>query len=237
MSTNSIPLSVAPQPNGLKTTFERACGQFAADLKCWFLPHLLASAGIFMVVAHATALSLFASWDFSFKWLAIFLLLALYGVLALGYSAVTSGLFALRLACRQWDSFLEEVLTQVQDRAVAQVTDWEVGLSKPQAQAVVRGSVREVFSARPASRNGLGRLFVFIMAGITSAALRAVLFAKIAKWSGKTIQISKLFAGKATLAGAVLLNLHFFTTLLLWLCYAVGGAILVVNIYFVFLLK
>lgn len=237
MDINPVPLSRVAQPNGVKAAFRRAYAQFCADLQRWFLPHLLASAGIFVVVAHASAILLFSSWNASFKWLVIALVLTVYGGFALGYSLVTSAVFALRLACQQWDDFFEQLLDQVQQRAARQVNRLDAGLSKPQARAVVRGSVREVFAARPSPQRGMSRMLFFVTAGITMAVLRAVLLSKIAKWSGKTIQISKLFAGKATLAGAVLLNLHFFTTVLLALCYAAGGLILAVTIYFVFLLK
>ncbi len=237
MNTNSVPLSRVAPPGGIKAAFGRAYSQFAADLKRWFLPHLLASAGIFMLAAQVSAWVFFSAWASSFKWVCIILMLAVYGAFAWGYSLVTSGLFALRLACQHWDGFFEELLDQVQQQAAVQVSNADTGLSKPQARAVVRGSVREVFAARPDSQKGISRVFLFVTAGVTMAVLRAVLFSKIAKWSGRTIQISKLFAGKATLAGAVLLNLHFFTTVLLGLCYAAGVLVLAVNIYFVFLLK
>ena len=76
-----------------------------------------------------------------------------------------------------------------------------------------------------------------LLAGVTAMAVRAVLFSKVSKWSGRTIQLGKFFAGKATLAGAVFLNLRFFTALLLAVCYAAGAALLGINIYFVILLQ
>ena len=133
--------------------------------------------------------------------------------------------------------FIDNILSLVQERAASQLTDMNVGLTKPEATHLVRGSVRDVFSSVKQQQTGLPRGVVILCLGMLAAAVRAVLSAKIMKWSGRTIQLGKVFAGKATLIGAIFLNLHLFATVLLGLCYMIGLAVLVVNIYFVFLLK
>lgn len=245
MNIDSVPLSKPADPIKLSTTQEvsvrllliESLGRFAAALKRWFLPHLLGGIGIFLLVAYATSSTLFASWTFPLKWLGICLVLLVYGVLAFGYSFFTTCVLALRLACVEWNDFIENILSLVQERAASQLTDMNVGLTKPEATHLVRGSVKEVFASVKQQQTGLPRGVVILCLGFLAAATRAVLSAKILKWSGRTVRLGKVFAGKATLVGAIFLNLHFFATLLLGLCYLIGVVILVLNIYFVFLLK
>ncbi len=245
MNTNSVPLSCASQPLQLsgaqqarvQVLFQLALGRFAAALKRWFLPHLLGGIGVFWLVAYATASALFSSWMLPFRWVGVLLTLFCYGVIAFGYSLVTSCVFALRLACVEWNDFVDDIVGLVQDRAASQLADMNVGLSKPEATHLVRGSVRDVFASVKQQQTGLPRGLVILCLGFLAAAVRAVLSAKILKWSGRTVQLGKLFAGRATLVGAIFLNLHFFATLLLGFCYAVGAAVLMGNIYFVFFAK
>ncbi len=233
MGTNAVALSRVPQ-DGMKPALRRACGQFVQDVKRWFLPHLLAGIGLFGIMAHVWAWWLLGRHGL-FVWLVAIVFLGVYAVAAFGYGLVTACVFALRQACVHWDGFVEEVLDRIQAHMATQVSRTE-GLSKPQARALVKGSVRELFVTRPSDK-GLARVCMFFTAGAIAAALRAVLCAKIAKWSGTTIQLSKLFAGKTTLAGAVLLNLHFFATILLILCYTVGLVGLLLPVGMIWLLK
>lgn len=235
-ATTSLTLSKAQQGN-VRLLLKESMGRFSAALKRWFLPHLLGGVGIFLVMAYATCITLFSSWPSPLKWLGIWMALLIYGVLAFGYSFFTSCVLALRLACVEWNEFIDNILSLVQERAASQLTDMNVGLTKPEATHLVRGSVRDVFSSVKQQQTGLPRGVVILCLGMLAAAVRAVLSAKIMKWSGRTIQLGKVFAGKATLIGAIFLNLHLFATVLLGLCYMIGLAVLVVNIYFVFLLK
>lgn len=234
--TDSMTLSNAQQVS-VRLFLSSSMGRFVEALRRWFLPHLLGGIGIFLLVAYVTSSTLFASWIFPLKWLGIWLVLLLYGVLAFGYSFFTTCVLALRLACVEWNDFIDNILSLVQERAASQLTNMNVGLTKPEATHLVRGSVRDVFSSIKQQQTGLPRGIVILCLGMLAMAMRAVLSAKIMKWSGRTVQLGKLFAGKATLVGAIFLNLHLFATLLLGLCYIVGIVVLVVNIYFVFLLK
>ncbi len=193
--------------------------------------------GLFVLVSYVTAQALFATWPLGLKWAAACVLFVCYGMAALCYSFVTACVFALRLACVRWNDFIDAILERVQLQTAAQVADMDVGLSKTQAASLVRGSVREVFWSLRQTQTPWSHLVLLAGLGSLSLAVRAVLRAKILKWTERTVQLGKLFAGRATLVGAVFLNLHFFTTVLLCVCYAVGVAVLAVNIYFVFLLK
>lgn len=161
----------------------------------------------------------------------------LYALIAFCYSFFTTALLALRLACVQWGEFLETVLDHIQTYAAEKAAQYHTGITKQQAKTILRAGIRETVTGFRPSQTGLARALALFTAGVTAITVRMVLFSKLGKWSGRTIQLSKLFAGKATLAGAVFLNLRFFSTLLLAVCYAAGAAALVLNIYFVFLLK
>lgn len=245
MNTNSVPLSTHVDQIALSNAqlldagslLKESMAHFAAVLKRSFLPHLLGGIGFFLLVAYVTASFLLISWENPLKWVVIFILLSLYGMLAFGYSLFTSCVFALRLACIEWNDLIDNLLGLVQERAAYQLADMNVGLTKTEATRLVKGSVREVFSSVKSQQTGVPRGIVILCLGLMAAAVRAVLAAKIVKWSGKTIQLGKLFAGRATLVGAIFLNLHLFATLLLVCCYALGAAVLALNIYFVILLK
>ena len=91
------------------------------------------------------------------------------------------------------------------------------GLEKTSAQAFVFGAA--------------------VLLGVMTFAMRSVLVAKIVKISGTTVNLSKLFAGRATLVGAIFLNLRLFSTLLLWVLYAAGIFAVLLNFCFVFWFK
>ena len=232
----TVRLSQDPQ-EPLQVLFKRALADFAAALKRWFLPHLLAGVGLFLLISYVTSTTMFHTWPTGVKWVGVWILFLVYAVVALMYSLATTSVFALRLACMHWNDFIEHVLELVQMRIAEQVSDLNAGISKSQARSLVRGSVREVFSSLREHNSSLPRLLLFVCAGALAAAVRAVLCAKIVKWSSRSVQLTKLFAGRATLVGAVFLNLHFFATVLLCACYAFGLAVETLNIYFVFLLK
>ena len=231
-TTDSVPLSAAPVPP-LQLLLKTSLAQLAWELKRWFLPHL-GGIGLFLLVAYATAGAFFSSWPTGLKWLGSFVLLALYGGIAFVYSLMTACVFAVRAACVHWNDFIDGVLDIIQTQTAHRVADMNVGLSKPQARSVVRGSVREVFSSLRRQNTALPRLFLWVGLGAIALAVRAVLSAKISKWATRTVQLSKVFAGRATLVGAVFLNLHFFATVLLVICYALGAAVAAVNLYIVF---
>ena len=235
-TTDSVPLSVDPPPS-LQLLAKASLSGLAWELKRWFLPHLLGGIGLFLLLSYVTAGTLFSAWPMVLKWLGVVVLLTLYGVGAFFYALFTACVFALRAACVHWNDFIEGVLELVQTQTAGHVADMQVGLSKAQAHCVVRGSVREVFTSLRQQEGAFPKLFLWVGLGTIALAVRAVLTAKISKWATRSVQLSKLFAGRATLVGAVFLNLHFFATVLLFACYAGGIAVAVANIYFVFLLK
>ena len=238
VTTDSVPLSVVPQPQPqLQLLAKASLAGLAWELKRWFLPHLMGGIGLFLLLSYVTAGSLFSTWPVGFKWLGIVVLLTVYGAGAFVYSLFTACVFAVRAACVHWNDFIDGVLDLVQTHTAQHVADMNIGLSKPQARSLVRGSVREVFSSLSKEETAFPRLFLWVGLGTLALAVRAVLSAKISKWATRTVKLGKVFAGRATLAGAVFLNLHFFATVLLYACYAFGISVAVVNMCFIFLLQ
>lgn len=233
LSSETVPLETAT----VQILFTQAFAQLVQKLRQWFLPHFIGAIGLFLLMAYVTSFALFVHATPVWKWVGTLVVLCGYGIIAVCYSLFTTCVLALRLVCVEWNDFIENILLLIQKRAACHIADLNMGLSKVEAQQIVQGSVREVFSSIKTCQTGLSRSFIIMCLGLLATAVRAVLSAKIVKWSGRTIQLSKLFAGKATLVGAIFLNLHVFATLLLVICYACGFVALGVNIYFVILFK
>lgn len=234
----SVPLSPTPDEKGpLLAAFYLALANLAASLRKWLLPHFAIGFSLFILTAYLTSFLLFGSWASGWKWVLMGIVVLGYALIAFGYSFFTTCLLAVRLACVHWGEFIDAVLDHIQNYAAEKAAQLPTGLTKPQAKTILRAGIRDTFSQFHPSQTGLPRALGFVAAVTTAMAVKAVLFSKISKWSGRTIQLGKLFAGKATLAGAVFLNLRFFSTALLAAFYALGAAALLANIYFVFLLK
>lgn len=229
--TNNIPSPTPTSP----TLFARCMGAFVSVLQQAVLPHLVAGFGIFVVSSYAAYLHFLSPLHLPeiFLWVALAVLIGCYGFLSFGYALLTASLFALRLACVAWDDFIDETLDKVKEKMVARLDGVQEGLAKDQAKVLVRGSVREVLQVEKRESMPLPKWIVAVFLGVLTLALRSVLVARIVKASGTTIRLSKIFAGKATLVGAVFLNLRFFSTALLGLAYLVGGAFLILNVVWV----
>ena len=156
--------------------------------------------------------------------------LLFYGVGAFVFSLMAAGVYALRLACVEWDNFIEEMIDKVQEKMVSHLDTMQDSIAKDQAKVLVRGSVGEVFAAARRQPSKLPRWVITLTLGVLMLVVRAVLTARVLKLAGTTIKVSKIFAGKATLVGAVFLNLRLFTTLLLWLVYAGGIGAALINV-------
>lgn len=232
---DSIPLSIAPEDD---FSFWRQGLRGAMEiLRRVFFPHLVGGMGLVLLVAYVTYAYCLAPAHLSPKietFLAVFLFGG-YAVAGFIYSFFAACVFALRSACATWEDFIDRLFEQVKNNLAARLDDWNEGVAKDQAKVLVRGSVREVFSS--ARKNGLislPRWVAAIFLGALTLTMRSVLIARIVKISGTTVRFSKLFAGKATLVGAVFLNLRLFSTLFLLLTYGVGAGLLAVNLYIVY---
>lgn len=214
-------------PDADKTLFQRAFQTLLLVLRRVFLPHLLAGLGLFLVSAYVVQTAVLAPLPKNVAALLSGVVLLVLGGLAFLYTLLASGVCAVRQASVSWEEFLDDTLEKIKERAATQIEDLNAGLSKAQARAVLSGSVREVVGVYRGTRSrSLVQGFCAVFLGVLSLALRSVLLARLARAAGKTVQLGKLFAGRATLVGAVFLNLRFFSTVLLYLLYSVGAAVL-----------
>lgn len=230
----SIKLSAAPADNSF---FKQGLQSLVDVLRRVFLPHLAGGIGVFVLVSYVTYATILKPLPFP-SWLITVLawtFFVLYGGAAFIYALVAASVFALRSACIAWEDFLDGLITRVKDNLASRLDNWNDGIAKEQAKVLVRGSVREVLWVDGRRQlQSVPRWLTTVFLGALVLALRSVLVARIVKVSGQTIRLGKLFAGRATLVGAVFLNLRLFSTLLLWLVYAIGLVVLVFNFLVVF---
>ena len=236
MTTDS-PAAVSSGPQNL---FLLALGELLVVLRKSLLPHFAAGLGLFLMTAYVT-------YAFGLKPLGLpagvtsvlaGIFCVLYGVLAFAYAGAAACVFAVRAACITWESFIDKVVGLVKNKVAVKIDNMNEGLAKDQAKVVVSGSVREVLGAFGRyDRKSFLRWISALLLGALTLALRSVLLARIVKAAGTTVNLGKVFAGRATLVGAVFLNLHFFATLLLGLLYAAGAGVVLLNFLFVFWVK
>ncbi len=220
--------------------FAQALQGLADILRKVFLPHLAAGLGLFIISVYSVYSFVLAPAHLPAPVAFIFVgaLFLGYGLFAFAYAFITACAFALRIACATWEEFIDNTLDQVKQAAANKIDDMNEGLAKDQAKVIVAGSVREVFGEfNQGRKTSFGRALTRLLLGVTSLAMRSVLLARVVKISGQTVQLGKLFAGRATLVGAIFLNLRLFSTLLLVLLYVLGSAALTLNFLLVFWLK
>lgn len=200
------------------------------------LSHLAVGGGVCLILTYFCYTYLIAPCRFPqpVELTGVLLCLFIYGGVCLLFSLLASGVCALRRACVAWEEFLEHTFDQVKENLVAHLGDMDEGLTKDQAKVAITGSVREVvYSFRPQSSTVIARWLLSFVLGCITLAMRSVLLAKAVKISGTTIRMSKVLAGKATLVGAVFLNLRFFSTVLLGFLYIVGFLLVWLNIWII----
>lgn len=237
MMTEAVVQAASPTP---KTLFVQALGGLVAGLRQAFLPHLAAGAGLVLMTAFVSYVFILAPAHLPepLEWTVGVLLLAVYGLAGFGYALLTACVFGLRAACASWDAFIEDMLDLVKEKAASKIENMQEGLAKDQAKVLVAGSVREVAGLLGSYEyKSWLRWLAAALLGVLTFAMRSVLWARIVQLSGTTVQLGKLFAGRATLAGAVFLNLRLFSAVFLWLLYALGILVVLLNFLVMFWFK
>lgn len=233
---------------GIMTNFHPAAGALFAQalqgladiLRKVFLPHLAAGLGLFIISVYSiySFILALAHLPPPAEVILVGALFLGYGLAAFAYSFITACAFALRIACATWEEFIDNTLDQVKQAAAHKINDMNESLAKDQAKVIISGSVREVFGEfNQGRKTSFGRALTRLLLGVTSLAMRSVLLSRLVKISGQTVQLGKLFAGRATLVGAIFLNLRLFSTLLLIFLYILGIVALILNFLLVFWLK
>lgn len=233
-SATSKAAFVATASQRLKAAFMLALGGLLVVVRTIFLPHLLAAAVLF-VVSFYVSYQWCSSWlTEPFSWAAGGIVFVVYGMAALCYALVTSVVFALRSAAVNIEDFLYMLFASLKEKVRSKINSMEEGVAKQQARIILENSVREVFAplkefrlaAAPAALAG-------VLAGVLSWITRSVFLARLAHISGTTVNFSAVFASRATLVGALILNFRWLATVILWVLYAAGAVIFVFNLWLV----
>lgn len=235
MDIKSVPLSRAEEPSEQPLLAAALKGLFDV-FKNVFLPHIAVGIFVFLLVTYVSYAFLIAPLLLP-DWLELFLLLVfagVYGAVSFLFALLSAFVCALYRACVAWEELVEKLFDQVKAKMLARLDNMQDGVPKEQAKIAVSGSVKEVVHQfKPDGISAFTRWLAAFGIGCLILAMRSVLVSKIVKWSGKTVNITKLFAGRATLAGAVFLNLRFFSLLLLLVLYTGGALLVAVNLFFV----
>lgn len=205
-----------------------------------FLPHFAAAMGLWLLtcfVIFRFMLAPLSSYPALKTGLCAVVAVGLGAVLFL-YGFLSACVCAVRIGSSAWEDFLDMQFARVQDVLATRINDINQSIPKEQARVLVSGSVRDVFSPlKNTAGNSLVRGGSRVLLGMMTLATRAVMVRKIVQVSGRTVQLGKLFAGRATLVGAIVLNLHFLAVVLLGALYAAGLALLGLDFALVFWLQ
>ncbi len=197
------------------------------------LPHFLLAFGLLFVTGYALFHAA-AAWPAWFAWLILPVAGLLVVTSAFGYALLTSLFCALKQAATYAEDFFYELLEAVKDKIRQKIDNLEEGVAKQQAKVMLDNSVREVFAPLKQLRVGsVPGVLLTIVVGVLTFISRSVLIARIARVSGKTIQFSRIFASRATLVGALFLNMRWLAALLLWTLYGLGLLIFAVDIWWI----
>ena len=205
-----------------------------------FLPHFVAALGLWLLTAFVifryllTPLAPYPALKTTLGIIATVIL----GALIFWYGFITACVCAIRIASSAWESFLDAQFARVEELISGKVANMDERISKEQARILVSGSVRDVFAPfKQKNKNSLVSAVTSVLVGFMTLATRSVLLRKIVKMSGKTVQLSKIFAGRALLVGAIVLNLHFFALLAQGILYLIGALVLLADFLIVFLFQ
>lgn len=198
-----------------------------------FLPHLLWGSAVFMV--GGLAVFRFTSGPFeNAPWLLAawgIWLLFWYGLAALVYTFCTAGVFAMRAVCAKVEDLLYAFFAAVKENLAQKIENMDEGLAKDQARVLMKNSISEVAALLKTYklRSVPGALAAVFLSLLTFAA-RSVLVARLMQFSGATVSLSAVFASRATLVGAIFLNLRLICSVLLWILYLCGAAFTGLNL-------
>ena len=216
----------------------RACLRFLLQTVTWvFSPHMLLGAVVFIMagyVAYRVGQMCLGNIPVLLGIWAVLIFL-IYGILAFLYAAATASLFALRSVSERVEDFLYSLFTAVKERISAKIDNMEEGLAKDQAKILLTNSLTEVLAELKKSRFRSGAaLAASVFLGLLGFAAKSVLIGRVMELSGSVVSISSVFASRATLVGAIFLNMSLICTVLLWVLYIAGAMIFGLNMWFIF---
>ena len=238
-----IKLSVAPEKENflsaaaqrLQTGFLFLLGAMLTGLRTIFLPYLGVSLCLLMVAVFAVYHQFIGFLPSPVSWVLLFLVFALYSMLAFGYAVLLSLIFGVKTAAGQVEDFLYELFASVKDKVRSKIEDMDEGLPKQQAKVILENSVTEVLAPLKTYRlNSAPKVAAWVLVSMLTLVTRSVFVARLARLTTGTVKFSTVFASRATLVGALFLNLRWLAVVLLWLLYGVGALALILNVWIIF---
>ncbi len=228
---------VQPQPTAterLQAGFLIAWGGLLAGLQKIVLPHLLGALAWFLLVSYGVyKVWLSVPYTTPIHWTATLLILGGYALSLAGYALVLSVVWGIYSAAAYAEDFFYELFDALKEKIRRHIQSMDEGMAKQQAKVILDNSLRDVLAPLKAwrirSASALAGAFLALLTFIS----RSVFLAKLARVSGATIQWSRVFASRATLVGALFLNMRWLAILLLWLLYAAGAVALLFTLVWI----
>lgn len=219
----------------LRAAFLLLLGGMLTALRTIFLPYLSVSVCLLVVAVFALHQQFIGFLPAPISWVILLLVLLVYGALAFAYAVGLSLVFGVKSVATHVEDFLYDLFACVKERVRTQIDDMQEGLPKQQAKVILENSVKEVFTPLKNFRlHSAPKAAVWVLVSALTLVTRSVFLARLARISTSTVQFSAVFASRATLVGALFLNLRWLAVLVLWLLYALGLAVLIFNLWIIF---
>lgn len=237
MNTEPVALSGgknATSVQRLKAAFVLSLGGWLAAVRTIFLPHFLAAGVLFVFASYALYKVGFGALPEPFSYLLVGICFIIYGILALAYALLTSLVCGLRNAAIHAEDFLYELFSSLKEKVRGKIEGMDEGIAKQQAKVILENSLHEVFSPLKELRfNTAPALIAGVLLSFLTFVSRAVFMARLSRLPAATVSFSAVFASRATLVGALVLNFRWLASLLLWLLYGLGAAALLINVWLI----
>ena len=152
----------------------------------------------------------------------------------MGYAFLLSAFWALKEAATYAEDFFYQLFENLKDHIRNRIDNMEAGVAKQQAKVILDNSIREVLAPLKALRlDSALRVLAVILLAILTFVSRAVFLARLARLTGASIHFSAIFASRATLVGALFLNMRWLSALVLGALYAVGMGIFLIDLWII----
>ncbi len=219
----------------LRAAFLLLLGGMLTSLRTIFLPYLALALCLSLVGIYALYQQFIGFLPAPLSWFLFFLAFSLYGALAFAYAVLLSLVYGVKSAAAHVEDFLYELFSSVKEQVRSKINDMEDGLPKQQAKVILENSVLEVIAPLKNFRlNSAPKVAAFVLISALTFVTRSVFLARLARLTTNTVQFSTVFASRATLVGALFLNLRWLAVLVLWILYALGVWVLILNLWIIF---
>ncbi|WP_424244076.1 hypothetical protein Dip510_001266 [Elusimicrobium posterum] len=217
-------------------SFYNIVAAFAKHLATVILPYIIGSMAVFLgglyaLYTYGIAPAVEYGW---LRILIIILLVIIYGAFSFFYGVVMAGLSTLKSIGTMFEDFLNEFVAKVKASFEKKVNNMQDGIPKTQAKILLNRSFKEVVQTYKDNKasSSFKAITVFILSFVVFVTGK-MLIGRFKETSGLEIGPGLIFAGGATLVGAVFFNLNLFATFLLAMGYCFGLAVVVLPVVFV----